>query len=213
MTKDEIRAIRDKMRLSRKDFAKLLGTPYETLCRWENGQRSPSRFYESKLREVSGTRMSDETGEVWIFNAANLIRVSRAVAHAQGDVYGIVYAPADWRKRFVVARIRIRPELRSLEDTAEYFNGPKDPRLYAVASFVAKDHGVHPSVLLVQFMKEMRFKDIEHCVLFDRNTREMGVWRVRPATPARLTGEYVLRVAYHVVGTEAPWSAPQPAPP
>jgi DNA-binding transcriptional regulator YiaG len=52
--KTEIQKVRDKLDLSRHEFARFLGLTYESLMNIENGVRNPSALAEKLIRYVDG---------------------------------------------------------------------------------------------------------------------------------------------------------------
>ncbi len=186
MTSNEVRGIRERLGVSRKEFAQRLSVPYETLCRWENGNRSPSKIYEAKLRELSG-RGCSQVQELWIFLGSNLLRVKRAVAERQGLVLGTVHAPLDPSNQFVLARIRLRPEAHSLKDLGRYFSAPPRPEMRIVGFFAAGDGDIRPVGWILQCMVAERSRGGDCCVLFSRDRQIITVWRLCPWPPADIT--------------------------
>ena len=52
MRAEEIKEIRDNLKITQEKFAKILGTTVTTINRWENDKASPSRLYVKELKEV-----------------------------------------------------------------------------------------------------------------------------------------------------------------
>lgn len=49
---DNIKKLREKMILSQKELAELLGVSYVTVCRWETGKFDPTIKMRRKLQEL-----------------------------------------------------------------------------------------------------------------------------------------------------------------
>jgi len=49
----QVREIRDRLKLSREKFARLLGVSFFTVYRWETGKAKPSSLAEIRLKEIS----------------------------------------------------------------------------------------------------------------------------------------------------------------
>ena len=50
---EEIKSIRKKLKLTQEAFAKLLGTTFVTVNRWEQGRAYPSRLYRQEIKKVA----------------------------------------------------------------------------------------------------------------------------------------------------------------
>jgi len=200
MTSDEVRVIREKLRLTRKELAQQLAVPYETLCRWENGNRSPSKSYEAKLRQLSGSTPS-QRDEHWIFLSSNLRRVRHVVAQTRGLVLGTVHALVDPSNQFFLARIRLRPDVASMNDLEQYFSTQTRREMRTVGFFAAGDGNICPTKHILQFMVSLR--GIDHCVLFTRGRQIMTVWRLCspwPPSDISIKNPWAHAIGHYVVG-------------
>jgi putative transcriptional regulator len=52
MTPEQIKQIRQKLNLTQKEFARLIGCPVATLQSWEQDKRKPGRFTVKFLHEL-----------------------------------------------------------------------------------------------------------------------------------------------------------------
>lgn len=52
MTKEEIKELRQKLKMSQVDFATKIGVRQLSICRWENGKASPSPLAIEKLKRL-----------------------------------------------------------------------------------------------------------------------------------------------------------------
>ena len=207
MTSDEVRAIRNSLRCTRAEFAKLLGTSYETLTRWENGHRTPSLVYQNKLRELAGTPRRAQRPKQWVFWDLNIKRIVRAVAASQDLVLGLVYAPNDPTGNLFIATIKLRPHVQSmlhLQDClSEETRLEQGRRMRLVGCFVGGDNKIRPLEAVTQFMVEGRKIGGDHCVLCDRRTQEITVWELVQRSSPRTDIPEPQRLPYTIIGVQA----------
>ncbi len=206
MTSDEVRAIRNSLRCTRAEFAKLLGTSYETLTRWENGHRTPSLVYQNKLRELAGTPRLPRLEKQWIFWDLNIKRIVKVVAASQDLVLGLVYAPNDPTGNLFIATIKLHPHVRSmlhLQDClSEKTRLERARRMRPVGCFVGGDNKIRPLDAVTQFMVEGRRTGADHCVLCDRRTQEITVWELLQRSSPRTDVSKPQRLPYTIIGTQ-----------
>ena len=52
MTKEEIKAVRDRLGMTQLDFAIKLGTTPTSVCRWEKGDVKPRKVYVKQMLQM-----------------------------------------------------------------------------------------------------------------------------------------------------------------
>lgn len=58
--KNKLKAAREKLGLTQKQFAEKIGVPYRTLVSWENDQRTPRGFALTALMEKLDAILSED---------------------------------------------------------------------------------------------------------------------------------------------------------
>ena len=211
MTSEEILAIRRSLGLSRRQLASLMGTTYETLCRWENGHRVPSTAYASKLRDLVRKERQEETQEHWIMWAPNIRSVLKEVRSSQGLVLGSIHAPLDPTGRYYVATIRLQPHAKSQLDLhgliSVEMRDSRPKRLHLVGCFVGGDNKTHPTDHIIMFMKKGLAIGADHCVLCDRVTEKLTVWKLASNAGLKRDNADVVSFGYSVIGDKKSVSA------
>ncbi len=205
MTGEEIRKIRKKLRYSQRELAGVLGVRYETLCRWENGHRSPGKIYADKLRELGGVPRSEQRETNWIFCESNIRHIRNAVMNKHGLSFGLMYGLIDETKRFILARIRLRPETQSIEELSKNLTLYPPPsrdvgKMPLVGCFVASDREIRPTGMIAMFLTASETGAADLCMTYNRANDTMTLWRLNPSY--RRQPHIVREVPYHVVGVD-----------
>jgi transcriptional regulator with XRE-family HTH domain len=204
MTSEEVIAIREKLRLSRKQLVHLLEVPYETLCRWENGKRSPSKFYEAQLRKLSGKIEFPKLEEKWIFVAPNIQRIKNAVCKTEGIMFGTVHGLVDQSESLFLAIVRLRPHARTLNDLkhciGDQERSPGNQRRRIVGFFISADRQIRPRDRIALFIKRHRISKADHFVIYNKAQDEITVWKSCPYLAVDSKEDSVVPIPYLVVG-------------
>jgi len=202
MRSEDVIAIREQLGLSRKKLAELLGTPYETVCRWENGKRSPSKSYEAQLRTLAGEIAVRKPEISWIFKASNVQRVRNRVFECKRPVLGTVHALFDKNQSTFVASIRLRPNAMALNDLKAYIQNGKPASIHEnggiVGFFSARNRGTCPDGQ--NLLPFMRTYQLAYCVIYTRAEDCFYVWRLNPFLHVDTKQDRAYLVPYIVVG-------------
>jgi len=186
MKSNEIVAIRNRLGVSRRELASLIGTTYETLCRWENGQREPSGSNERRLREIAGGVGRPNDAEHWILLQRNVCSVLSTIRASEGLVLGTVHALLDPDHRYFVAAIYLKHNTRSILELHDFISlehsGSRARRLPLVGCFVAGGNKICPTDHIKMFMQKGRTIGADHCILCDRASEEISVWKLTART-------------------------------
>jgi len=198
--------IRNSLHLSRQELAQRIGTSYETICRWEKGKRQPSNVYIAKLLELHAKRGGggERTESQWVFWDSNLDRVKRAAMRNPGLTLGIVRAVNDLTGRFFLATIQLCPEVPSMLDLRprmiELTKARAARRTRIVGAFVGGDGKKEPKDAPVMLMRDGTSSGANHCVLFDRRTEQLTLWRLKERFSPYSNDECLEELAYSVIG-------------
>ncbi len=194
MTSEEIINIRKNLNMSRNEFSHFLSIPYETLCRWENGKRSPSNFYEAKLRSIAGKVDVGLLQEQCILIRSNVEHIKAVVAKNEGPVFGTVLMLSDEQERVYVVTIRLFPRAKNLGELDSYIRPSSlPPRIgthRSLAFFIAADRIVHPRNVLRNFV----LNQTRYCVVYNRSEDGFAIWKLRHGQDA------VEPIPYTIVG-------------
>jgi transcriptional regulator with XRE-family HTH domain len=200
MTSEEVIAVREKLGLSRKELAQRIDVPYETLCRWENGNRSPSKYYETQLRKLSGNIIFHRLKQQWIFLAPNIKHIRTVVSRSKGIMFGTVHALLDQNESLFLATVRLRPNARSLHDLKPYISNEKNSsrhqRRRIVGFFVAVDRKTSPGLHMLSFMNGSG----GHCVVYSKEENDFVVWKCSSGEPLDPKNVLVHPIPYLILG-------------
>lgn len=198
MTSEEVIAVREKLGWSRKKLAEMIDVRYETLCRWENGNRSPSKYFETKLRKLPGNIEFHRLKQQWIFLAPNIKHIKTVVSRIEGIVFGTVHALFDQNKILFLATVRLRPNARSLNDLKPFIsnekNSSRNQRRRIVGFFVAVDRKTRPGQHMLSFMNGCE----GHCVIYSKEDDDIVVWKLNSGEP--LANDLVCSIPYLILG-------------
>lgn len=208
MTSEEIIAMREKLGLSRKQLVQLIDVPYETLCRWEKGKRSPSKFYEAQLRRLTGEVEFQKLKQEWIFLAPNIQRVKNVVSTNDTMMFGTIHALFDENETIFLATIHLRPDARTLKDLKEDYIQNQDTvsgneRKRVLGFFVAVDKETRPSCHMLMFMKESAMFEGGYCVIYSKAEDNIVVWKYCAREPLDPRSDSLRPIPYLILGNRA----------
>lgn len=200
MKSDDIISIRKKLGVSRKELAEFMEIPYETLCRWENGKRSPSKFYENQLLKLSGNIELKVREEKLIFTDSNLQHIKEIVSQKNDLVFGTLHALTDDSESVLLVEICVRLDVHILDDLGKYLNiqktSPTNIAGQVIGFFVATDKRIRPANQMEAFMCD---KKKNYCVTYDITKENFAVWKLYPHRSSRLSAPCVRPLPYLVV--------------
>jgi len=204
MTSEEVIAVREKLGLSRKELAQLIDVRYETLCRWENSNRSPSKYHETQLRKLSGNIEFHRLKQQWIFLAPNIKHIRTVVSRSKRIMFGTVHALFDQNETLFLATVRLRPNARSLNDLKPFISNEKhssrNQQKRIVGFFVAVDRKTRPGYHMLSFMTGGGIFDKGHCVVYSKEDDDIAVWKCCSGEPLDPKNDLVRTIPYLVVG-------------
>lgn len=182
MTGKEIIALREKLELSRKQLAQMIKVPYETLCRWENEKRSPSKYYEAQLRELSGGKEFQKLESQWIFKASNIKHIKSVVSMNNQIKFGLAHVLYDEEETIYLATIRLHPNANTLYDLQPFIpisNQQQTPeRRQIFGFFIADDKIIRPSEYIETFMNTWRADYVSNCIIYNKAKDDIYVWKL-----------------------------------
>ena len=198
----EIIKIREKIGLTKKEFAALIGVPYETLCRWEKGSRKPSKVYEKIIYEVIGRKNPISTEQRWIFTAANIKQITHIVHSDKRPFFGIVNAVRDADKKYFIMEISIIQDAYRVEDLKKYFHEKHTSKgklhYNLVGCFFAGNSRKYPPDNIKRLMVDGLTSGAGYCVMLNRDINEITLWE-HCGLPSSLNSEYVKPIDYIIV--------------
>ncbi len=203
MTADEVRHFRISFGYSRRDFARLLGAPYETICRWENGDRSPSPLYQTKIRETFGQKGFAQSEEHWVFWEPNLRSVEAKMASSDTIILGTLHAPYDPSHRYYFATVRLDLITKSILELSNHVTKAKDQgksRTRLVGFFIGGNNKRRPLEGPVSMMLAGSVVGANHCALFDRETKRFTLWKLRQESELIPYQDPTVVINYSVIG-------------
>lgn len=205
MTSEEVIAVREKLGLSRKELAQLIDVRYETLCRWENGNRSPSKYHETQLRKLSGNIEFHRLKQQWIFLAPNIKHIRTVVSRSKRIMFGTVHALFDQNETLFLVTVRLRPNARTLNDLKPFIsndkNSSRNQRRRIVGFFIAVDRKTRPGGHIISFMEDCYHYDANNCVIYSKAEDDIYVWKLPPYdNPMDTRNDQIQQIPYLIVG-------------
>ncbi len=206
MTGEEVIKIRQKLGLSRKRLAQLIEAPYETLCRWEKGKRSPSKFYANQLRKLAAKQQPERVAEQWVFTASHMKRIQNAISMTEGTTFGTVHALFDQNRMLFLGRISLLPDAHTVDDLKCYFPKQRlqsDDEQWRIVGLFAAQHKEMPDFgNMWGLMVSNRTFDlgVDHGITYSGEKEKMEIWRLPSHCGLNVRGGVPYRVTYFIVG-------------
>lgn len=197
MKSTEITLIRERLGFDRRRFAQMIEVSYETLSRWENGVRSPSKTHQAKILRLADPAVPSATNRIFVFRVSNLRHLMHAVSASEARVFGgVIQVETDPDGNVALARIRLLPEVQSLVSLGEGYLRLSSSRregrscLPVWGIFVAFDGTVPP-------LETMNFQNINYCMTLDKRSKKLRLWHwtANPLLPGQL-----MEVPFYTVG-------------
>lgn len=202
MDNKKIIEIREKIGLTKKEFAALIGVPYENLCRWEKGSRKPSKVYEKLIYDVIGRKAHIGNEQHWILTSANIKHIKNIIHSDKRPFFGVVNALRDADKKYFIMEISVIQDAHRVEDLKKYFHEKhtSEGKLHynLVGCFFAGNSKKYPPDNVKRLMKDGLISNAGYCVMLNRDNDEITLWE-HCGVPTNLNSEFVKLIQYIIV--------------